>query len=1058
MPKVSRFSKFVVLLAVGVVIFASGCSGCTDEVGGGVGAQCEGDSDCANGLSCVDGTCQGDENQQLGPDAGVDVEDDADVSIPDEDTGDTGGDPDAGDPDADEPDVGPECDNATTCAAEGVECGTIADGCGGTLFCGSCGPGENCGTGEDRGLCLQSECVVEVTCEDAGIECGVTADGCGGTLACGSCGDGEICSAGVCYPGDCEPLGCEDHTPGECGILPDGCGGVVNCGGCGSGYTCEAGECEEIDCVPMECSDHNPGDCGPLPDGCGGTLDCGTCSGNQVCGTGTDRGACVDPECVPLTCADYPNANCGVLSDGCGGTTANCGTCQAPEICGGGALPNVCGADPADGCDGLCQDQAVCPAGEATTLTGTVVTPNEELPIPNAVVYVPNVDLADLPPIETGTVCQQCEDEELGSPLVGTISDYDGSFELRHVPAGVEFPLVIKVGDWRRVVMVPAQSACGTYQLDTESTRLPRFHQEGNVHDNIPHIAVSTGAVDAMECLFYQIGVDESEFTRHTENGRIHLYRANGGLPDSQLSSICSGGSCNASWCTDQAWDSICDGATNSQLLQANLSDNLYGDQAVLDGYDMVVMSCEAFDRTSLRGAAELERIRNYVDGGGRLFASHYAYDWLHQTTDLQDTATWGGSEGFNNYSLGFVDTSFAGGMTFYDWLQLVDADYGPLGPGGEPQIEITDPRTYVQSVNDSLATRWVYNVAGVSGHVSPSAVQQYTFDTPVYAGAGQQCGQVAYSAFHVAGVSTGHGPTFPSYCGGALTPQEKVLVYMLFDLAACVTDEGEPPAPECTPITCDDVDVECGVVADGCGGVTDNCGTCPDGTACGAGGVPNMCGGACAPMTCEEYGADCGIIDDGCGGTVDCGDCPGGEICGAGGTPNICGCDELSCDDHGAQCGEVSDGCGGTLDCGDCPGDQVCGGGGVPNICSGDCDPLSCEDHGVECGPVDDGCGGFLDCGDCPDPEFCGGGGVPNMCGCTPLTCEDHGAGCGEVSDGCGGTVDCGECPGIEECVDFQCVVPECRAVNEPCNLHEQCCSGVCTGSSSEEGVCISN
>jgi hypothetical protein len=66
----------------------------------------------------------------------------------------------------------------------------------------------------------------------------------------------------------------------------------------------------------------------------------------------------------------------------------------------------------------------------------------------------------------------------------------------------------------------------------------------------------------------------------------------------------------------------------------------------------------------------------------------------------------------------------------------------------------------------------------------------------------------------------------FPDHCtaGGNLTPQEKVLLYMLFDLATCVGDT--PPPPVCVPTTCDELELECGFSGDGCGKVLD-CGPC---------------------------------------------------------------------------------------------------------------------------------------------------------------------------------------------------------------------------------------
>src|SRR5690606_18271555 len=68
--------------------------------------------------------------------------------------------------------------------------------------------------------------------------------------------------------------------------------------------------------------------------------------------------------------------------------------------------------------------------------------------------------------------------------------------------------------------------------------------------------------------------------------------------------------------------------------------------------------------------------------------------------------------------------------------------------------------------------------------------IQQFSFNTPYGAPEEASCGRVAYSGFHVAAVEGGDGMNgtfadvvFPTHCGGSLTDQEKVLLYMLFDL-----------------------------------------------------------------------------------------------------------------------------------------------------------------------------------------------------------------------------------------------------------------------------------
>jgi hypothetical protein len=690
---------------------------------------------------------------------------------------------------------------------------------------------------------------------------------------------------------------------------------------------------------------------------------------------------------------------------------------------------------------------------------------------------------------------------------------------LHNVPAGVDFPLVVKMGKWRRVVTIPAVTRCTNVDLTVEQTRLPRNMQDASAQNvgyvNIPHFAIVTGQVDAIECVLRQIGVSDSEFTLPTGSGRIHMYRDNGGTMGCQNFKVTTKRGVTTTSTTQ------CASTSGTDIVQAPMTDLFAVDTGVakVNDYDVAVFDCPASEHD--HGTTADALVHEWANSGGRLFASHYSYTLLNQNDDFADTAVWGGAQAANhNPTTGIVDTTFDRGAKFNTWLGIVGA-WNP----SDGYISIKDPREYVQSVA-SGTDRFIYTDTSVSitGGVNAlaNAVEQYAFNTPFGADSANICGRVLYSAFHVSPASGVGDKVFPSYCStGSMTAQEKVLEYMIFDLSSCVSVGGAPPPVVCTPRSCTDVGANCGPVADGCGSLI-QCGTCVAPYSCGGGGTPNVCGNNCTRTTCGAVGANCGIVADGCGGTLDCGDCTLPAICGGGGTSNICGspaCTPRSCADAGAQCGAVSDGCGATISCGSCVSPEVCGGGGTPNVCGqGSCSPGSCGTAtcgyvgdgcggtiscgvcpsgstcvagtcigtsctkttcaaaAATCGYIGDGCGGVLDCGDCTLPQVCGGGGTPSQCGgsCTPTTCAKANATCGAISDGCGGIIECGVCAtgftcggagvanqcGAGTCVPETCTSlgAECGSIGDGCGnvlVCDACTSGLTCGGGGVPNKC---
>jgi len=724
-----------------------------------------------------------------------------------------------------------------------------------------------------------------------------TTTGTNGTSATNGTGSGT----GSSGDGGCGLRTCASANA-NCGPIGDGCGGTIDCGDCTAGDFCGGGgasRCGPGSCVPTNCQALGD-DCGAVSDGCGGILDCGNCSTGLFCGGGGPNkcgtGNYVDggnASCTPRDCA-AAGANCGPVSDGCGGLTANCGTCSGQDICGGSGVPSICGSsnrpDAGLACTGLCLQQQSCSGGATTTVTGTVYAPNGVDPLYDALVYVPNGPVAAFTP---GVACLTCDQQISGDPLVATNTGPDGTFTLTNMPVGANIPLVIQLGRWRRQVTISNVPACTSTPIDASLTRLPKNKSEGD----IPLTAMVTGSVDALECVLRKIGIDDAEFTNPGGGGRVQFYTAptesGGDGPGATLNSSTPDGT------------ALVDSTTT------------------LNEYDMVLFACEGdqYDKTT----SELQNILNYANIGGRVFATHYSYTWLYSPTTWQAAANWDPNAGTGNSATGILDTSFPKGQAFSQWLDVVHASTSQ----GSSQIDINQWRWDVDSVL-APAQQWIYLNQGGS-----HPVEHLTFNTP-FNSQSTQCGRVLFSDFHVTDASTDPSINFPSECSsGALTAQEHVLEFMLFDLASCITPD-QPPPPTCTAVDCNSVGAQCGQIADGCGGTVD-CGQCGLGQVCT--GTPGQCTiPSCTPLTCAQIGSTCGPQSDGCGSTITCGVCGNSEICSGDGTTNSCQpspCTPTSCAAQAAQCGAIADGCGGVLQCGDCPTGQTCGLGGA-NLCGG--------------------------------------------------------------------------------------------------------------------------
>jgi hypothetical protein len=430
--------------------------------------------------------------------------------------------------------------------------------------------------------------------------------------------------------------------------------------------------------------------------------------------------------------------------------------------------------------------QPTCPGGgNTTTLTGTVYDPAGKIPLWGVSVYVPND-----PPVKfmDGVSCGSCS-SLYTSPVVSALTDEGGQFKITNMPAGQNVPLIVQVGKWRMVYKLSNVAACTSSDaasLAGTKLRMPRNHTEGDM----PNIAVSTGAADSLECLLMRMGVDSSEYTGDPMGaGRIKIFTG--------------GDAANGRG-----------GAVTNAPMSKQSYQWLWNRDASMDVFDLVLLSCEG-NETSYLNDAGRQVLQDYVNNGGRVFASHYHYSWFTPTgpfsTVTPALATWTTGNGIvgdgtSSYNADIVTTlpggaAFHEGASFKKWLGNVSA----LNASGQLPIYYSRDNANV-TVTNTHSQNWV---TLDPSSPNPNVTQYFSFDTPIGAAAVEQCGRIVYSDLHVSGGAgsqnipniqpdypglTTSGGIVPDGCDKHdLTAQEKALEFMIFDLTACLT----PPTIE---------------------------------------------------------------------------------------------------------------------------------------------------------------------------------------------------------------------------------------------------------------------
>jgi len=314
----------------------------------------------------------------------------------------------------------------------------------------------------------------------------------------------------------------------------------------------------------------------------------------------------------------------------------------------------------------------------------------------------------------------------------------------------------------------------------------------------MPQMALLTGGEDNLGCFLARMGVDEAEYgPPHSQGGkgRLDIYQGLGVLsPKGPGLSNGTAGDCTTTSCP------------------------LWASEASLSAYDIVLLACEGstFDADAKTaadagGAAGIlgalggnkanvdtnakQAMYSWLNIGGKVFATHFHYTWFQNGPGLfPSVANWKGSSiGSGTCTNCTVDTSFPKGQALAQWLTTA----GGLTNSGV--ITLNNVADSVSTVN-TPTSRWIYGSSG--GGTGATDTKYLSFETPIggvpVADAGTEsnskyCGKAVFSDLHAGGVPT-PGTAVPSSCMlGDLSPQEKALEFLFFDLSACVQDDSKP-------------------------------------------------------------------------------------------------------------------------------------------------------------------------------------------------------------------------------------------------------------------------
>ncbi len=409
--------------------------------------------------------------------------------------------------------------------------------------------------------------------------------------------------------------------------------------------------------------------------------------------------------------------------------------------CGGGS-------DPAADTTGV----APVPLTTGVTLTGKFFAPDGTTPIANALVYAigqaATLNAVKLKQVSGNNLLATLScGEAPAEALAATCTNPNGSFELK-VPSATTGTLVVLKGAFK--VEKPVSIASGQTTSSMGDISIPTSGI------NAIKMAVVTGAYDSIEDVLAKLGFGQ------LVGGKLKLGTEKFTLYNGEPSSTLLAGS-------------------NSLDVNALFNDGDKNGKADIYDYSIVFFNCGLDDQLITSDPDKVATLKAYVETGGRIYASDWAYNLVEQAFPgfidfLGSDSTLASEPEFDSVAkLGMADITSNAEVDglLKSWLQAVTCQDGPcVQADGTVHIEgFADGWVVMNGAHAGATVKtWASGAVTYEGFDNPQNAT--TANKPLTMSFQAGLGRVTFTSYHN-----------EASIGDAMLPQQRILQYLVFEL-----------------------------------------------------------------------------------------------------------------------------------------------------------------------------------------------------------------------------------------------------------------------------------